>query len=92
MLCAKEFLELDERSRPLFTPVTRASCWERDCCWVMTGVAVLRKNDHEEPVERPRTVCRATQLRARPGRLRRPQAGALQGTLDLFEATANSGH
>ena len=52
MLCTEEFLsELDERSRPLFTPVTQAPLQAAGLLLGDDGVAVIRKNDHEEPVE-----------------------------------------
>ena len=52
MLCTEEFLsELDERSRPLFTPVTQAPLQGAGLLLGDDGVAVIRKNDHEEPIE-----------------------------------------
>jgi len=52
MLCTEEFLsELDERSRLLFAPVTQASLQGAGLLLGDDGVAVIRKNDHEEPVE-----------------------------------------
>jgi hypothetical protein len=52
MLCTEEFLsELDERSQPLFTPVTQAPLQAAGLLLGDDGVAVIRKNDHEEPVE-----------------------------------------
>ena len=52
MLCTEEFLsELDERSRLLFTPVTQVSLQRAGLLLGHEGVAVIRKNDHEEPVE-----------------------------------------
>jgi hypothetical protein len=52
MLCTEEFLsELDERSRPLFTPVTQTSLPGAGMLLGDDGVAVIRKNDHEEPLE-----------------------------------------
>jgi hypothetical protein len=52
MLCTEEFLsELDERSRLLFTPITQASLEGLGLPLGDDGVAVIRKNDHEEPVE-----------------------------------------
>jgi hypothetical protein len=52
MLCTEEFLsELDERSRLLFTPVTQAPLQGAGLLLGDDGVAVIRKNDHEEPVE-----------------------------------------
>ena len=48
----EEFLsELDERSRLLFAPVTQASLQGAGLLLGDDGVAVIRKNDHEEPVE-----------------------------------------
>ena len=43
--------ELDERSRPLFTPITQAPSLAAGLLLGDDGVAVIRKNDHEEPVE-----------------------------------------
>jgi len=52
MLCTEEFLpELDERSRLLFAPVTQAPLQGAGLLLGDDGVAVIRKNDHEEPVE-----------------------------------------
>jgi hypothetical protein len=52
MVCTEEFLsELDERSRLLFTPVTQAALRGAGLLLSDDGVAVIRKNDHEEPVE-----------------------------------------
>ena len=52
MLCTEEFLsELDERSQPLFTRVTQAPLQAAGLLLGDDGVAVIRKNDHEEPVE-----------------------------------------
>ena len=52
MLCTEEFLsELDERSRLLFTPITQTSLEGLGLLLGDDGVAVIRKNDHEEPVE-----------------------------------------
>ena len=52
MLCTEEFLaELDERSRPFFTPVEQAPSPSAGLVLGDDGVAVIRKNDHEEPVE-----------------------------------------
>jgi hypothetical protein len=52
MLCTEEFFsELDERSRPLFTPVTQAPLPGAGMLLGDDGVAVIRKNDHEEPIE-----------------------------------------
>jgi hypothetical protein len=52
MLCTEEFLsELDERSRSLFTPVAEAPLQGAGLLLGDDGVAVIRKNDHEEPVE-----------------------------------------
>jgi len=52
MLCTEEFLsELDERSRPLFTPVEQAPLQSAGLVFGDDGVAVIRKNGHEEPVE-----------------------------------------
>ncbi len=52
MLCTEEFLsELDERSRLLFTPVTQVPLQGAGLLLGDDGVAVIRKNDHEEPVE-----------------------------------------
>ena len=52
MLCTEQFLsELDARSRLLFTPVTQAPLQGAGLLLGDDGVAVIRKNDHEEPVE-----------------------------------------
>jgi hypothetical protein len=52
MLCTEEFLsELDERSRPRFTLVAQAPLQAEGLLLNDDGVAVIRKNDHEEPVE-----------------------------------------
>ena len=52
MLCTEEFLsELDERSQPLFTRVTQVPLQAAGLLLGDDGVAVIRKNDHEEPVE-----------------------------------------
>jgi hypothetical protein len=52
MLCTEEFLsELDDRSRLLFTPVTQDPLQGTGLLLGDDGVAVIRKNDHEEPVE-----------------------------------------
>jgi hypothetical protein len=52
MLCTEEFFsELDERSRPLFTPVTQAPLRGAGMLLGDDGVAVIRKHDHEEPIE-----------------------------------------
>jgi len=52
MLCTEEFLsELDDRSRLLFAPVTQAPLRGAELLLGDDGVAVIRKNDHEEPVE-----------------------------------------
>jgi hypothetical protein len=52
MLCTAEFLaELGERSQPLFTPVTRAALQAAGLLLGDDGIAVIRKNDHEEPIE-----------------------------------------
>jgi hypothetical protein len=52
MLCIEEFFsELDERSRPLFTPVTQAPLPGAGMLLGDDSVAVIRKNDHEEPIE-----------------------------------------
>jgi hypothetical protein len=52
MLCTEEFLsELDERSRLLFTPVTQVPLQGAGLLLGDDGAAVIRKNDHEEPVE-----------------------------------------
>src|SRR5262249_38213051 len=52
MLCTEEFLtELDERSRPLFTPITQIPLDRTGLLLGDDGVAVIRKNDEEEPIE-----------------------------------------
>ena len=52
MLCTEAFLsELDERSRSLFVPVTHEPLQGAGLSLGHDGVAVIRKNDHEEPVE-----------------------------------------
>jgi class 3 adenylate cyclase len=52
ILCTEEFLsELDEPSRLLFTPVTHAPLPGQGMLLGDDGVAVIRKNDHEEAVE-----------------------------------------
>ena len=52
MLCTEEFRsELDERSRVLFTPLTRAPEQGVGLLLDDDGIAVIRKNDHEEAVE-----------------------------------------
>src|SRR4051812_31565424 len=52
VLCTEEFLsELDERSQPLFTRVTQVPLQAAGLLLGDDGVAVIRKNDHEEPVE-----------------------------------------
>jgi hypothetical protein len=52
MLCTEEFLtELDERSRPLFTPITQIALREAGLRLGEDGVAAIRKNDQEEPIE-----------------------------------------
>jgi hypothetical protein len=52
MLCTEEFLsELDERSQPLFTRVRQVPLQAAGLLLGDDGVAVIRKNDHEEPVE-----------------------------------------
>lgn len=50
--CTEEFLsELDERSGVLFTPVTQAPQQGVGLLLDDDGVALIRKNDHEEVVE-----------------------------------------
>jgi hypothetical protein len=52
MLCTEEFLsELDERSQLLFTRVTQAPLQAAVLLLGDDGVAMIRKNDHQEPVE-----------------------------------------
>ena len=52
MLCTEEFIsELDERSRPIFTPITQASTQGAGLLLGDGGIAVIRKNDHDEPLE-----------------------------------------
>jgi hypothetical protein len=52
MLCTEEFLaELDERSKPLFTPITQIPLEAGGLVLGADGVAVIRKNDQEEPIE-----------------------------------------
>ena len=52
MLCTDEFLsELDERSRSLFTPITQIALQGTGLLLDDDGVAVIRKNDQEEPIE-----------------------------------------
>ena len=52
MLCTDEFLsELDERSRSLFTPITQIALQGTGLLLGDDGVAVIRKNDQEEPIE-----------------------------------------
>jgi hypothetical protein len=52
MLCTEEFLgELDERSRPLFTPASDAALHGTGVRLGDDGVAVIRKHEHDEPVE-----------------------------------------
>jgi hypothetical protein len=52
MLCTEDFLsELDERNRVLFAPVAQAPMQEAGLLLGDDGVAVIRKNDYEEPVE-----------------------------------------
>ena len=52
MLCTEEFLsELDERSRQLFTLVTQTSSKNAGLVLGDDGVAVIRKNYRDEPVE-----------------------------------------
>jgi len=52
MLCTEAFLsELDERSRSLFVPVTHELLQGAGLLLGDDGVAVIRKNDQEEPVE-----------------------------------------
>jgi hypothetical protein len=52
MLCTEEFLtDLDERSRQLFTPVTQTPSPNPGLLLAEDGIAVIRKNDHDEPVE-----------------------------------------
>jgi hypothetical protein len=52
MLCTEEFLaELDERSRSLFTPITQIPLEGAGLLLGDDGVAVIRKNDQEEPIE-----------------------------------------
>ena len=54
MLCTEEFLsEFEEggRSGRLFTPVTQVPLQAAGLLLGNDGVAVIRKNDHEEPVE-----------------------------------------
>src|SRR5262249_8814126 len=51
MLCTEEFLsELDERSQPLFTPVTQNSSQGAGLLLGDDDIAVIRKNDYEDPV------------------------------------------
>ena len=52
MLCTEEFLsELDERSRSLFTPITQMPSQGAGLLLGEDDVAVVRKNDGEEPIE-----------------------------------------
>src|SRR5436190_18275945 len=52
MLCTDEFLsELDERSRSLFTPITQIALQGTGLLLGDDGIAVIRKNDQEEPIE-----------------------------------------
>ena len=52
MLCTEEFIsELDERSRLLFTPVTQASLQGAGSLLSDDGIAVIRKNNHDDAVE-----------------------------------------
>ncbi len=52
MLCTDEFLsELDERSRSLFTPITQIALQGTGLLLGDDDVAVIRKNDQEEPIE-----------------------------------------
>jgi hypothetical protein len=52
MLCSEEFFsELDERNRPLFTPLAQTSLRGEGLLLGDDGVVVIRKNDEEEPIE-----------------------------------------
>ena len=67
MLCTEEFLsELDERSRPLFMPVTEAPLQGGGLLLGDDGVAVIRKNDNEDPVETKLFQAPSVNGRSRP--------------------------
>lgn len=52
MLCTEELLgELDERSRPLFTPVGAAALRGTGVRLADDRVTVIRKHEQDEPVE-----------------------------------------
>jgi class 3 adenylate cyclase len=52
ILCTEQFLaELDERSRPPFTPITQIPLEGAGLLLGADGVAVIRKNEEEEPLE-----------------------------------------
>src|SRR5580700_10032203 len=52
ILCTEEFVsELDETTRPLFTPIAAAPSQARGLVLGDDGTAVLRKNDQDEAIE-----------------------------------------
>jgi hypothetical protein len=52
ILCTEEFFtELEERSRQLFTPITQTPPQNAGLVLGEDGIAVIRKNDRDDPVE-----------------------------------------